>query len=103
LQPLEERDRFTLAMAYISLERPAWARPELEKLAEVSPRNPLYPYWQGRLEYDGQNVPAAVAKFEKVIAVDPEFMKACMTTSAYASKPWEKTTRQSSSIGTPSG
>jgi tetratricopeptide (TPR) repeat protein len=76
LQPLEERDRFTLAMAYISLERPAWARPELEKLAEVSPRNPLYPYWQGRLEYDAQNVPAAVARFEKVIALDPEFMKA---------------------------
>ena len=35
LQPLEEKDRFTLAMAYISLERPAWARPELEKLAEA--------------------------------------------------------------------
>jgi tetratricopeptide (TPR) repeat protein len=76
LQPLEERDRFTLAMAYISLERPAWARPELEKLAEANPGNPLYPYWQGRLEYDGQNMPAAVAKFEKAIAVDPVFMKA---------------------------
>lgn len=76
LQPLEDKDRFTLAMAYISLQHPAWARPELAKLAEANPRNPLYPYWQGRLEYDGQNVPAAIAKFEKVIAIDPEFMKA---------------------------
>jgi tetratricopeptide (TPR) repeat protein len=76
LQPLEDKDRFTLAMAYISLQHPGWARPELEKLAEANPRNPLYPYWQGRLEYDGQNVPAAIAKFEKVIAIDPEFMKA---------------------------
>jgi tetratricopeptide (TPR) repeat protein len=76
LQPLDEKDRFTLAMAYVSLERPIWARPELEKLAEASPRNPLYPYWEGRLDYDGQNLPAAIAKFEKAIALDPEFMKA---------------------------
>jgi tetratricopeptide (TPR) repeat protein len=76
LQPLNEKDRFMLAMAYVSLERPTWARPELEKLAEASPRNPLYPYWEGRLDYDGQNLPAAIAKFEKAIALDPEFMKA---------------------------
>jgi tetratricopeptide (TPR) repeat protein len=76
LQPLDEKDRFTLAMAYVSLERPAWARPELEKLAEANPRNPLYPYWEGRLDYDGQNLPAAIAKFEKAITLDSEFMKA---------------------------
>ena len=76
LQPLEEKDRFTLAMAYISLQHPAWARPELEELAEANPRNPLYKYWQGRLEYDGQNVPAAIAKFKNAIAMDPGFMKA---------------------------
>lgn len=76
LQPLEEKDRFTLAMAYVSLQRPEWARPELERLAAASPRNPLYPYWQGRLDYDSQNFPAAAAKFEKVISLDPDFMKA---------------------------
>jgi len=76
LQPLEERDRFTLAMTYISLQHPSWARLELEKLAEANPRNPLYPYWQGRLEYDGQNVPAAIANFKNAIADDPGFMKA---------------------------
>ncbi len=76
LQPLEEKDRFMLAMAYVSLEHPAWARPELNKLAEANPRNPLYPYWQGRLDYDSQNMPAAIAMFEKAIAVDPDFMKA---------------------------
>lgn len=76
LQPLEEKDRFTLAMAYVSLQRPEWARPELEKLVTANPRNPLYPYWEGRLDYDSQNFPAAAAKFEKVIAIDPDFMKA---------------------------
>jgi tetratricopeptide (TPR) repeat protein len=76
LQPLEEKDRFTLAMAYVSLQRPDWARPELEKLAEASPRNPLYPYWEGRLDYDSQNLPGAAAKFERVITLDPQFMKA---------------------------
>lgn len=76
IQPLDEKDRFTLAMAYISLERPQWARPELEKLAEASPRDPLYPYWQGRLDYDIQNMPEAAAKFKKAIALDPDFMKA---------------------------
>jgi tetratricopeptide (TPR) repeat protein len=76
LRPLEEKDRFTLAMAYVSLERPDWARPELEKLAEASPRSPLYPYWEGRLDYDSQNLPAAAAKFEKSIALDAGFMKA---------------------------
>ncbi len=76
LQPLEEKDRFTLAMAYVALQRPEWARPELAKLAEASPRNPLYPYWQGRLDYDSQNFPAAAAKFQKAIALDPDFMKA---------------------------
>jgi len=56
--------------------RPTWARPEVEKLAEASPRNPLYPYWEGRLDHDRQNLPAAITKFEKAIALDTGFMKA---------------------------
>jgi tetratricopeptide (TPR) repeat protein len=76
IQPLDEKDRFTLAMAYVSLERPQWARLELEKLAQASPRDPLYPYWMGRLDYDIQNMPGAAANFKKAIALDPDFMKA---------------------------
>jgi len=76
LKPLDEKDRFTLVMAYVAMGRTDWARPELEKLAEISPRNPLYLYWQGRLDYDRQDLSAAAAKFEKVIALDSEFMKA---------------------------
>jgi tetratricopeptide (TPR) repeat protein len=76
LQPLEERDRFTLAMAYVAMEKPGWARPVLEKLAEASPKNSLYPYWQGRLDYDQQKLSDAAAKFEKAIALDSGFGKA---------------------------
>jgi tetratricopeptide (TPR) repeat protein len=76
LQPLEEKDRFTLAMAYVEIGHPDWARPELEKLAQLSPQNPLYPYWQGRLDYDRQDLVAATDQFQKVIALDADFMKA---------------------------
>jgi tetratricopeptide (TPR) repeat protein len=76
LQPLDEKDRFTLAMAYVEIGRPEWARPELEKLAQLSPQNPLYPYWQGRLDYDRQDLVAATDQFHKVIGLDADFMKA---------------------------
>lgn len=75
-QPLSEKDRFTLAMAYVAVDHPDWARPELEKLTQVDPRNPLYPYWQGRLDYDKQSFSQAVTWFEKAIALDSDFMKA---------------------------
>jgi tetratricopeptide (TPR) repeat protein len=48
----------------------------LEKLAEAKPKNPLYPYWQGRLDYDQQKLSDAAAKFEKAIALDSGFVKA---------------------------
>ena len=76
LQPLEEKDSFTLAMAYVAMEKPEWARPVLEKLAEANPKNPLYPYWEGRLDYDQQKLSDAAAKFGKAIALDSGFVKA---------------------------
>ena len=76
LKPLDEKDQFTLAMAYIAMGHTDWARPELEKLATIHPRNPLYLYWQGRMDYDRQDLLAAAAKFERVVALDSEFMKA---------------------------
>ena len=76
LAPLSDRDRFLLAMAYVTLDRRAWARPELEKLANANPRHPLYPYWLARLDYDDQHFSSAVAHLQKVLELDPAYMKA---------------------------
>lgn len=76
LAPLSDRDRFTLALSYIILNHRDWARPELEKLAGLDPRNPLYPYWLGRTDYDAMQFKPAVAKFQHALDLDPTFMKA---------------------------
>ena len=76
LAPLDERSRFTLAMSYVVLGQRDWARPELQKLAEAAPANPLYPYWVGRLDYDGGRYAEAAAGFLKSLALDPGFVKA---------------------------
>jgi tetratricopeptide (TPR) repeat protein len=75
ITPLDDRSRFTLAMAYIKLNRRDWARPELDKLAAAQPQNPLYPYWLARLDYDAQNYMAAIARLQKVLELDPKMMR----------------------------
>ena len=76
IAPLDERSRFTLAMAYIKLDRQQWAQPELEKLAAAQPRNPLYLYWLSRLDYDGQKYTEAVGRLQKVVELDPKMVRA---------------------------
>lgn len=76
IAPLQERDRFTLSMAYIRLGRPDWARPEIDALAAAFPQNALYPYWLGRIDYDARQYPAAIAHFERAITLDPQMMRA---------------------------
>jgi len=76
IAPLDDRSRFTLAMAYIKLNRRDWARPELEKLAAAQPQNPLFLYWLGRLDYDERNYNSAVARLQKVIALNPKMVRA---------------------------
>jgi tetratricopeptide (TPR) repeat protein len=76
LAPLDERSRFTLAMSYVALKRRDWARPELDKLVESFPRNPLYLYWTARLDYDGGQYAVAVRRLNRVIELDPGFLKA---------------------------
>lgn len=76
LAPLDEANRFTLAMGYVLIQRPDWARPELEKLARERPQNALYPYWIARLEYDDQKFAAAAARLRAAIQLDPAFVKA---------------------------
>jgi len=76
LSPLDERSRFTLAMAYVVMNRPDWARPVLEKLVETNPKNVIYPYWLARLDYSAQQFSTAISKLEKVLELDPEFVRA---------------------------
>jgi Flp pilus assembly protein TadD len=76
LAPLDERSRFTLVMSYVALDRREWARPELETLLETSPRNPLYHYWTARLDYDDGQFEPAVERLLRVVALDPNFMRA---------------------------
>jgi tetratricopeptide (TPR) repeat protein len=76
LSPLGERDRFTLAMAYVTLKHGDWARPEIQKLAQDNPANALYPYWLSRLAYHDMHLADAVAEVNKAIQLDPRFMKA---------------------------
>ena len=76
IAPLNERSRFTLAMAYVKLHHPQWARRELQQLASEQPRNPLYLYWLARLDYDEQKYGEAIEKLVKVIELDPLMTRA---------------------------
>lgn len=76
IAPLDDRSRFTLSMSYIRLGRRDWARSELEKLAQEFPTDPLALYWLARLDYDAQQYQTAIAKLQKVIALDPKMMRA---------------------------
>jgi tetratricopeptide (TPR) repeat protein len=76
IAPLDEPSRFTLVMSYVALGRRPWARPELAKLVEGAPANPLYPYWVGRLDYDDGQYATAIKGFLRAIELDPRFMKA---------------------------
>jgi tetratricopeptide (TPR) repeat protein len=76
ITPLDERSRFTLAMAYIKLNHREWARPELDKLAATQPTNALYLYWLARLDYDARSYTTAMERLRKVLALDPKMMRA---------------------------
>ena len=73
---LDDRSRFTLAMAYIRLNKREWARPELEKLAAERPQNPRYLYWLARLDYDARNYTSAMDRLKTVIELDPKMARA---------------------------
>ncbi|MFN7995568.1 MAG: tetratricopeptide repeat protein [Bryobacteraceae bacterium] len=76
LEPLSEADRYTLAMAFAALGRPDLARADLEKLRGAQPKNALYVYWLGKLDFEEQNLPDAIEKFEEAIRLDGGFVKA---------------------------
>lgn len=76
IAPLDDRSRFTLAMAYVRLNRADWARRELETLAAANAQEPLYVYWLARLDYDARNYASALSRLQKVIELDPKMMRA---------------------------
>lgn len=76
IAPLEPRLRFSLAMAYIELSHPDWARMALDRLAAQNPKEALYPYWLGRLDYDGHEYNRAISHFQHAIELAPTMSRA---------------------------
>jgi tetratricopeptide (TPR) repeat protein len=109
IAPLDERSRFTLVMAYVALGRGDWARPELAKLLEGAPANPLYHYWTGRLDYDAQQYAKAVESLRRAVELDPGLAKAhdslglcyeAMGRFDEAARSWEEAIRLESALAT---
>lgn len=76
IRPIDDRTRFALVLAYVSLNHGDWARPELDRLAAADPANPTYQYWLGRLDYDAGQYGSAIDRFERAVARDPGFVRA---------------------------
>ena len=76
IRPLAPDDHFQLAMAYIGMGKGEWARPELNRLADAAPNNPLYPYWLARIDYDQHKYGDAVRRLRSVTKANPGFIRA---------------------------
>lgn len=76
IAPLDPSAKFSLAMVYVEMGHPAWAQPVLQSLAKEEPKQALYPYWLGRLDYQAQHYDSAIAYFQKAISLDPEMARA---------------------------
>jgi tetratricopeptide (TPR) repeat protein len=76
IAPLEERDRFTLAMALVELGDTAGARTQLDTLHRSHPERPLYLYWLARMDYDQRRYEDSVARLSRVIRLDPQSYRA---------------------------
>jgi tetratricopeptide (TPR) repeat protein len=76
IAPLEPSLQFSLAMAYIRLAHPDWARKVLESLTAQNRNEPLFPYWLGRLDYDGHEYNRAISNYQRAIALAPGMARA---------------------------
>lgn len=76
LGPFDNDARLQLALAYISMKRGDWARPELERLALAEPGNVTYSYWLARLDYDAGWYPSAAERLRAIVAQSPTFVRA---------------------------
>src|SRR5579863_7217793 len=75
LKPLDDHDRFTLAMALVNLGDVKASRVELTRLNESHPDQPIYLYWLARLDYGQRLYDEAVEKLNKVIRLDPNSVR----------------------------
>jgi tetratricopeptide (TPR) repeat protein len=73
---LDDQSRFSLAMAYLRLNRPDWGRDELQRLSQSDPQKPLYLYWLAKLDYDARAYTTAISRLRRVIELDPSMMRA---------------------------
>ena len=76
LQSLDDDSRFAMAMAFVEIGRPEWASREIEQLANANPKEPLYPYWLGRLDFEQRRYSDAVAHLEEALKINPGFVRA---------------------------
>jgi tetratricopeptide (TPR) repeat protein len=76
IAPLNPKIRFSLAMAYVRLARPDWARAVIESLAKQNDKEARYPYWLGRLDYDAHFYNSSIAHFQRAIEIDPKMARA---------------------------
>lgn len=76
IAPLDPTLRFSLAMAFIHMNRAEWARQILESLASQNANEALYPYWLGRIDYDGHEYERAIQHFEHAIQLDGSLARA---------------------------
>jgi tetratricopeptide (TPR) repeat protein len=76
ITPLRPDLRFSQAMVYVHVGHPEWARTALESLAAKSPKDALYPYWLGRIDYDGHEYKGAIRHFQRAIELDPHMARA---------------------------
>ncbi|MBV8895835.1 MAG: tetratricopeptide repeat protein [Acidobacteriaceae bacterium] len=70
--PLNDTDSFTFAMALVNLGDESDARPLLTALAEKYPKQAIYIYWLGRLDYGQRRYVEAVAKLTRASELDSE-------------------------------
>lgn len=72
IEPLDNANRFTLAMAYATLNQRDRARKHLLALPETA----MTIYWQGRLDLADADYRSAIPRFERAIKLDATFMRA---------------------------
>ena len=76
IAPLQTPVEFSLAMAYIQLGHSDWARGVLESLANQNPKDALYPYWLGRLDFAAHSYSDAIRHFKDAISLAPGMAQA---------------------------
>jgi tetratricopeptide (TPR) repeat protein len=76
ITPLGPDLQFSLAMAYIKISHPEWARTVIVSLSTKDTRNALYPYWLGRLDYDAHHYDEAIRHLQQAITLDPAMARA---------------------------